>query len=411
VTFSAVPVNVDLLLDDLRKYLASNPEQPNFRRAQLPDIGWRLIEADGKKYLNGKPIEWTVDLNPADGHFDDTKTIEAPLPKAGAWWVQAQLQDGNTSRMILWLADLAIAEKQTESGTLIYVADAVTGSPVPRTDLQFFGWQFNYENQRPRINTSRFADRTDANGLCTPPVTPEQTQNQWLISAKAPDGRTAFTGFGNLWVAQKIEPLAWSPLKIYAITDRPIYRPGHTVNYSLWLRRPLFDGDNNEWAEKPVWIQIRNPQGEAVSEQQLQTDARGAVSGQYALPADAQLGTWTVMAARQVQVVRLIEENGQTRTVNETDREALGGGSFAVEEYRKPEYEVTVKAPEKPVALGEKFTATVSATYYFGAPVSAAKLHYRVERKKNQERWFPAARWDWLYSPGYWWFTGDYQWY
>ena len=411
VTFSAVAVNVELLLDDLRKYLASNPEQPNFRQAQLPDIGWRLIEAEGRKYLNGQPIEWTVDLTPAAGHFDHTQNISAPLPKAGAWWVQAQLQDGNSTRMILWLADLAIAEKQTEAGTLVYVADAVTGSPVPRTDLQFFGWQFNYDNQRPRIQTSRFADRTDASGLCIPPVTPRQTQNQWLITAKAPDGRTAFSGFGNLWPAQKIEPLAWSPLKVYAVTDRPIYRPGHSVNYNLWIRRPQFDAENNDWAEKPVWIQIQNPQGEVVSEQQLQTDKRGAVSGQYQLPADAQLGTWNVLAAEEVQVVRLIEENGRTRNVTENARQALGGGSFAVEEYRKPEYEVTVKAPEKPVALGEKFTATINAAYYFGAPVAAAKVHYRVERKKNQERWFPAARWDWLYSPGYWWFTGDYHWY
>ena len=411
VRFSAVPVNVDLLLDDLRRYLASNPRQPNFRQAQLSDIGWRLLEADAKKYLTGKPIEWTVDLTPAAGHFDDTRTIEAPLPKAGAWWVQAQLQDGNTTRMVLWLADLAIAEKQTEAGTLVYVADAVTGSPVARTDLQFFGWQFNYDNQQPRIITSRFADRTDANGLCTPPVTPQQTLNQWLISAKAPDGRTAFSGFGSLWVAQKIEPLAWSPLKVYAITDRPIYRPDHKVNYSLWIRRPQFAGDNNEWAEKPVWVQIRNPQGEVVSEQQMQTDARGAVSGQYQLPVDAQLGTWSVMAAEPVTVLQQVQENGQSKTVQETARQPLGGGSFSVEEYRKPEYEVTVKAPQKPVALGEKFTATVSATYYFGAPVAAARIHYRVERRKNHERWFPAARWDWLYSPGYWWFTGDYHWY
>ena len=411
VNFTATPVNVDLLLDDLRKYLASNPAEFDYRRGHIPEIGWQLIENSGKKYLTGNTIEWSIDLTPPAGHFDETRSIEAPLPKAGAWWVQAQMQDGNNTRMVLWLADLAIVEKQTEAGTLVFVADAVTGAPVARTDLQFLGWGFQYRNQRAHIDISRFADRTDANGLCTPRLNQQQLQLQWLITAKSPDGRTAFSGFSSLWVPRSIEPLAWGPVKVYAITDRPVYRPGHNVNYSLWIRRPQFTGDQNEWDDQPVWIQIRNPRGEVVSEQQQQTDGRGSIAGQYQLPADALLGDWSVVVSGNTKTVRQIQENGQIREITETVRQELGGGSFVVEEYRKPEFEVTLKAPEKPVQLGEKFTATVHADYYFGAPVAGARLHYRVERKKKQERWFPAARWDWLYAQGYWWYTSDYSWY
>ena len=38
-----------------------------------------------------------------------------------------------------------------------------------------------------------------------------------------------------------------------------------------------------------------------------------------------------------------------------------GSGNFRVEEYKKPEFEVLVEAPEKPVALGETVTATIRA--------------------------------------------------
>ena len=45
-----------------------------------------------------------------------------------------------------------------------------------------------------------------------------------------------------------------------------------------------------------------------------------------------------------------------------------GGGSFRVEEYKKPEFEVKVEAPTAPVMLGEKVAATIKAKYYFGGP-------------------------------------------
>ena len=56
-------------------------------------------------------------------------------------------------------------------------------------------------------------------------------------------------------------------------------------------------------------------------------------------------------------------------------------------------------------------TATIKAKYYFGAPVAEAKVKYKVTRTAADERWYPAARWDWLYGPGYWWFAADYAWY
>ncbi len=88
-----------------------------------------------------------------------------------------------------------------------------------------------------------------------------------------------------------------------------------------------------------------------------------------------------------------------------------GGGSFRVEEYKKPEFEVKVDAPTTPVMLGEKVSATIKANYYFGGPVAEAKVKYKITRTTADERWYPAARWDWLFGPGYWWFAADSSWY
>ncbi len=87
------------------------------------------------------------------------------------------------------------------------------------------------------------------------------------------------------------------------------------------------------------------------SSRRTNTDAYGGLAGEFPLSKGATLGVYTSRSStgRQPQ---------------------LGGGSFRVEEYKKPEFEVTVEAPKEPVTLGEKIKATIKAKYYFGAPVT-----------------------------------------
>jgi hypothetical protein len=61
--------------------------------------------------------------------------------------------------------------------------------------------------------------------------------------------------------------------------------------------------------------------------------------------------------------------------------------------------------------LGEKITAKINAKYYFGSPVTKATVKYKITRSSYSNDWFPAARWDWCFGEGYWWFGYDYAWY
>jgi uncharacterized protein YfaS (alpha-2-macroglobulin family) len=119
----------------------------------------------------------------------------------------------------------------------------------------------------------------------------------------------------------------------------------------------------------------------------LVADAYGGLGGKWKLPEGATLGEYRLTVVNH------------------------GGGSFRVEEYKKPEYEVTIDAPEKPIKLGDTVTAKITARYYFGSPVTEARVKYKVLRTSYDEPWFPPGPWDWLYGPGYWWFAEDYSWY
>ncbi|MFG0334910.1 MAG: alpha-2-macroglobulin, partial [Maioricimonas sp. JB049] len=192
--------------------------------------------------------------------------------------------------------------------------------------------------------------------------------------------------YGN-YVRQK-----YQQTKVFTITDRPVYRPAQTVKFKFWIREVRYDvPDRSRFANRTFTVRIHDPEGTEVFSDAIETDEYGGLLGEFPLSGDAKLGQYGIV---------LDPQNG-----------IHGGGSFRVEEYKKPEFDVLVEAPGKPVALGEPVTAKVQAKYYFGAPVTNATVSIKVERHSHDGRWYPYAPWDWLYGEGYWWFQPDMSWY
>ncbi len=398
VEFTAHEIKVEKLLDDVKTFLKSNPKQLDWQKTNIGNIGYRLVEERERQYVGPQAAQWQMKLDPRPGHFDRRVTVATPLEKPGAYLLKAKMAGGNTSSIIVWIDDTAIVKKPLDDKTYYFVADAVSGRPIPKANVEFFGWRQNYQNDPPRheIVTREFAEFTDADGQIFAESDSQPGAMQWLITARAPEGRFAYLGFTGVWYGQRREA-QYNATKVFAITDRPVYRPDQKVKYKFWVRHAKYDMDDaSEFAGGEFRVEVRNPKGEVVAKENKTADAFGGIEGQYAVPADAPLGVFglRVVEADPVKGERL-----------------LGGGSFRVEEYKKPEFEVSIDAPREPVMLGEKITATIKARYYFGSPVAKAKVKYTVSRTSHDERWYPAGPWDWLYGAGYWWFGCDYGWY
>ncbi|MEP3481147.1 MAG: MG2 domain-containing protein [Fuerstiella sp.] len=413
IQFEAKKVDIEALLADVKAYLQSNPQERDYQKTQIENVGLQLLQSNFKKYLTEESQQWDLKLDPAADHFDTVTTVETPLDKAGAWYVTAKIADGNEARMVMWIADTAITRKRIEQGTMYFVSDAVDGSPIADANLEFFGWQQQRvgTSRQYQVLTSRFAARTDDDGMAIPDRSQLNRRMSWMTIVRTADGRFAYDGFDGVWNPQKLNTFSYSPVKVYSITDRPVYRPEHKVQFRMWVRQPRFSQDNAIYANQKFVVQIRNPKGDIVQEKDVTTDRWGGVDGSYQLADEAALGRYRLTIGNRRTRTRTRTVNGVRKKVTEDYVNSIGGGSFVVEEYRKPEFEVIVDAPSKPVQLGDKIQAKVTAKYYFGAPVTEAKLHYKVERTKKDSRWYPVARWDWLYSPGYWWFAPEYNWY
>lgn len=412
IEFTAYPVKIEALLNDVKSYLQSNPKQMDGQKIQIERIGFRLVNQNETKYLGTQIASWQLPLQPAANHFDTATTVSTPLQKPGAYLLKGKMADGNEARIVIWVADTAITRKRVESGTLTFISDAITGKPIANASLEFFGYRQlrNNKTRQVTIETSRAADRTDNDGLCIRSQA-EQSQMRWLTVARTADGRLAYDGFARFWTPQ---PMKWrmnGQAKVFAITDRPVYRPEHTVKYRMWVRQPRFDDDAPRYANQNYILQLRDPKNEIVFEKPVTTDRWAGLDGTYQLADGAQLGTYRLLVGAKVKQNRTQMQNGQRKTIVVEQFRQLGMGAFQVEEYRKPEFKVTVDVPDTPIKLGETIQAKVTATYFFGAPVTEATVKYKVNRLAKNSRWFPTSPWDWLYSPGYWWFASDYNWY
>ena len=395
VHFEAHAIDVEKLLADVKAYLKSNPQKLDWRQSQIANIGYRLMHGDDKKYVGERVASWEMDLEPRAAHFDKRLTVTTPLQKAGAYLLTAKMADGNVSRIILWLADTAIVKKPLDKQTWYYVADAVTGKPIAKANVELFGWRQRYVGtrgqRRYQIDTHNFAEFTNADGQLV--LAPGRMPNnfRWVAIARTDDGRLAYLGFSSVWYGNYYDR-QYNARKTFVMTDRPVYRPKQTAKFKFWINTAKYDAEGpSEFAGQSFTVRVNNPKGEKVLEKTVKLDEYGGAAGELALKEDATLGMYAI----------------QVRQGNRT----YGGGRFRVEEYKKPEFEVTVEAPKEPVQLGEKVTATVQAKYYFGAPVTEAKVKYKVLRTEHTASWYPWTRWDWLYDTGYWWFACDYDWY
>lgn len=388
VKFTAKAIDVAQLLDDVKAYIKSRPKQLDGNKINIGNIGYRLVHENQQKYARKEVASWTTKLDPRDAHFDRRITVTTPMTTPGAYLVTAKMDDGNTSHVVLWVADTAIVKKPLDRKVYLYVGDAVSGQPIPKANVEIFGYRMERRRDRSiNLLIKQFAEYSDENGQVILGEKELPNNYQWLIIARGERNRFAFLGYTHAWFGRHHDQ-QYQQKRVFTITDRPVYRPGQKVHYKFWLRHAQYDkADTSDFAGQTVTIEIHNAKNERVVNRSVTLDEYGGVEGELDLPEDASLGVWRL------------------------DIQHHGGGTFRVEEYKKPEYEVTVDAPAEPVMLGEKIEAEIAAKYYFGSPVTNAKVKYKITRTAVDKPWYPPRPWDWFYGPGYWWFGYDYTWY
>jgi hypothetical protein len=266
-------------------------------------------------------------------------------PGKGVFLMETAHQNLRAYTVVI-VTDIAMITKTAPGRLLAFVADRQSGAPVGNAAISVVA-----QHVVQRQEAGQFV--SDANGLVSAPLALDHTENLLVLAHQGSD-----------WAVQSpfgfdFGPRGANRWRGYIYTDRPVYRPGHPVNFKAIFRRE--QGLTYTVPQGQIDLLIQDPDGNTVFEKKASPiSAMGTASGQFTLKTDAPLGYYSVIA-RAPDLVPMT-------------------GGFHVEEYKKPEYEVRI-TPQKPrVLAGDPIRATVEARYFFGEPVAKAKVTWVAHR-------------------------------
>ena len=276
-----------------------------------------------------------------------SETQQLPIDGLGSGVYLIEATDGTyKAYTVAIVTSIAVVERTLHGQADLYVADRKTGAPVEKADVAM--WASGKLQASGQTNGDGMASLTaNWRGAQQGAAEPE---NLWIMARHGADAALVSPwGYGFGQQSQR-------DARAYIYTDRPVYRPGHTVHIKAVVRMKKGDALELPQGWTPT-LEVTDSNNKTIYSKDVALSAHGTASVDIDLPSDATLGYYSV---------RL------------NDQGAVGGGSFYVEEYKKPEYQVTVKSTVTHLLQGSAVQATIEARYFFGEPVAGAKLKYVV---------------------------------
>lgn len=141
--------------------------------------------------------------------------------------------------------------------------------------------------------------------------------------------------------------------KVYAVTDRPLYRPGDQVQLKVTGREFKNARDSVPLKDAPLALSVLDPAGQVIHTQTLRFASPQGADGAFWLPANAPAGGYEL-------------------------RMTLGADSysaaFRVADYRKPHFEIAWLPGKPDFKTGEPVTGQLQLHYPDGKPVAGARI-------------------------------------
>ena len=278
-----------------------------------------------------------------------SETQQLPIDglSAGVYLIEAT-EGTYKAYTVAIVTQIALVERTLNGHAELYAGDRATGAPVAKAEVAL--WVDGKQQ------SSGITSEEGLASLATNSVSGKTIDNVWILARHGQDVAIVTPwsyGFGQDRA---------SDLLAYIYTDRPVYRPGHTVHIKAVIRQEK-DDQQILPAVKTVKLTVTDADNKAVLTQELPIGAHGTVATDLTLASDAGLGYYSVG----------VTSNGTQ--VNQ--------GSFYVEEYKKPEYQVKVTPTVQRVLQGDKIQAVIDARYFFGEPVANAKVKYVVHTSQH----------------------------
>lgn len=348
---SANSVKVNVYKKDLLAVLGSDNEK-KLGIEMTPELSVYKPYGQDHEHSNifasDKPIqEWQRTLKPdsEDWSHEEFKFAQALPP--GDYFASVEVFNtaGESDWGMLWFSvtDLGLIVKQDREKMLVRAIDLNNLKPLSDVDLSVF------DRDQKKILCVKGSVKTGADGFATIPL-PDNCGTSLLASG--------FQGEEHAYGGLSIYQYTSDKHRTYFYPDRPVYRLGQTVHFKAICRDLKSDGLKNAGGEQLMHVTIEDPDNQKIEERDYKTSKHGTFNGSFEIPAEGKTGAYQFTIAYPDGIV---------------DYERV-----EIAQYRKPEYQVEVVPLSERVIAGSKAKARIKASYYFGAPVTNAKVKYSI---------------------------------
>lgn len=294
--------------------------------------------------------EWAQPV-PRDGYRSQSVYAYLPPMPAGRYYLLVSPSSDFKESGFMWhhfdCTDLQMLENNNRGDSLIsgYLLSRTTGKPIANHQVRLV------ELDRT-ANAKRMSVYTNSNGMYQ---FPNYSHNYNLLVDY--EGRE-FKEYGwDYYYEQENEPHA----RIFS--DRPIYRPGDTVQFSLLVFRMPH-------VEEGLMVdcKLRDVNDRVVDSLVLRMDEFGTNHGRFVLPPNSLPGRYTLVCSSVDKKIYIY----------------LGDMSFVVENYRQPKFAVTYSLSDHTYRLGDTVRVEGLAASYTAMPVSMAQVAWTVRNEDDE---------------------------
>jgi len=350
IWFRAYPIN-------LKKFIETSDDYnlfPDYRELN------RLLSKNKPSH------RWKVDLATTPDYKMHKHFVIPPMKKVGFYVVMASAKKdfSKSNNKILGInavvGDLVMVTQQEGGEAKVTVLSGESGRPV--SGVQVFLYKYDWRTKHKSVATRR----TGKDGTVF--FRRSDSRSYFLYAQK---GSQVAIDPNYLYLYPTQKPRERTATLIY--TDRSIYRPMQKIMFKTVVYRGRYDLGNYKTApDTSVTVTLMDANYQKVETKTLKTNSYGTASGEFTIPTGRLLGNWRLQSG-------------------------LGGDAyFKVEEYKRPTFEVKFKDPKDPLRLNKPARLEGEARYYFGLPVTTAKVRWRVVRSPVYPWW-----WSWYYWRGY----------
>ncbi len=314
------------------------------------------------KLVQGKqPVASWVEKLPATPDFQMHTTYVTPPLTTRGWHIivvskNADFAPGKNRMfgMNFIATDLVLVSRVIDKNLEVTAVSGVTGQPLPGAQVHFY--EQNYGGRHRRLDT----EKTDAQGVAR---------------FSGSDGKSVFVlaQHGDSWAldaqaqyfGRRYRESAEKASLVY--TDRSIYRPDQKLFFKVVAYAGKREAARME-VEKGAKLNVvlLDANNQEVAKTDLVSNEFGSAAGEFTIPSGRLLGGWRV----------------------EVRGGYSGQASVRVEEYKRPTFEVSLKDPTEALRLGKPAALIGEARYFFGLPVTAGKVAYRVSREPVYPWWW-----------------------